>query len=649
MTCAEMVERAVSPRAVVIPFGVPADGRGLGLGLAALVHSFAQLDGQSVALAQLFGRRQDEPAGAAPSPVEAFVGPLAWRDLAGQGNAPPDVTVVLTGSFEPPSEGRGSIQILAFDARDGSTRSKAEAPIDGERAGETILRAFEQVWTGVGGDLGIVRDIGDLGWEALESVLRAERCALHDPSRGGPHDRLAAMMHLGRAVGEAPEAKFPAGRLASLALETALSSTADAKLTDAAIRALARAADDAPGQIDLLEATAALHVRLGRTVEAEAVTLVALEQAPTRARLYALLSEARRARGDRIGAMQAVEMGARHAGDDLLLTTERGLVLAEAGDPVGAEMAWRRVLASEPLHVASYANLAAMLLKRGDAGAAQALVDGALASVRAAHPEVLRRAMQLALAMEPEGVARASRVATLARALLERAPDDAWGSMMLARTLVQMGDKRGAAEQLARVESTAPNTAFAAEAQRGLFSLKEPLAALELDAVLRAAYAASPGELEPIAARARRLLAAHPVWPAWFALGVAERRRERWPAAREAFEAAIGLAGGCSPAHRELVGVCIALGEADLALTHAERARLLEGDSPRTLGALASALFAKGSREDATDAIDRALTLDARDEENRVLADRIRGRVSMAPGGGPIRRIYDALDRWRKR
>ncbi|MDB5214784.1 MAG: domain protein putative component of TonB system, partial [Myxococcaceae bacterium] len=42
-----------SPRAVVIPFGVPDDGRGLGLGLAALVHSFAQIDGESVALAQL--------------------------------------------------------------------------------------------------------------------------------------------------------------------------------------------------------------------------------------------------------------------------------------------------------------------------------------------------------------------------------------------------------------------------------------------------------------------------------------------------------------------------------------------------------------------------------------------------------------------
>ena len=57
-----------TPRAVVIPFGVPAEGRGLGLGLAALVHGFTQIDGQSVGLAQLFGKRTDEPDSAAPRP-----------------------------------------------------------------------------------------------------------------------------------------------------------------------------------------------------------------------------------------------------------------------------------------------------------------------------------------------------------------------------------------------------------------------------------------------------------------------------------------------------------------------------------------------------------------------------------------------------
>src|SRR5208282_2071053 len=116
------------PRAVVIPFGVPADGRGLGLGLAALVHSFTHIDGQSVALAHLLAKSGNESCsaslGSAMGPVEAFVPPQAWRDLAGAGNPPSDVLVVVTGAFEPPSSGKGMIQLLAFDARDGSTRAK---------------------------------------------------------------------------------------------------------------------------------------------------------------------------------------------------------------------------------------------------------------------------------------------------------------------------------------------------------------------------------------------------------------------------------------------------------------------------------------------------------------------------------------------
>ena len=647
-----MAGSGTSPRAVVIPFGVPEAGRGLGLGLAALVHGCAQIDGQSVALAQLFGRKEDDVETAAPTPVEAFVPPGAWRDLAGQGNAPPGVTMVLTGSFEPPIDGRGSIQLLAFDAHDGETFWQTEVSVDGDHAGRSILGALDEIWSRVGGTrgaLGNVRDIGDLAWDALESVLRAERCALHDPSRGGPHDRLAAMMHLGRAVEDAPGAKYPAGRLAALALETALSSSSTAKLTDAAMRALARAAEDAPGQIDLLEATVALNVRLGRTVEAEATALVALESAPDRARLHALLSEARRARGDVAGALEAVERGMARVPSDATLTTEHGILLAARGDTAGAERAWRLVLSREPLNAPAFANLAELMMKRTDSTAAQAMVDGVLSSSRSAHPETLRRAMQLALVVEPEGVARAARVASLARVLLERAPDDAWASMMLARALVQMGEKPAAARELARIEIMAPCTTFAAEAQRGRFALEEPLAALELDAVLRAAYAAMPADLEAILQRGRRLLAMHPVWPAWFAVGIGERRRERWQAARAAFDAAITLAEGCSPAHCELVAVCIALGEPGEALRHAQRARTLEGESPRTLGALARALLATHQREDATLTIDRALLLDGSDVENRALAARIAGEPSCSEPPGPVRRVLDAVDRWRRR
>src|ERR1700722_18266809 len=92
--------------AVVVPFGVPKDRRGLGLGLAALVHGFARIRGEHVALDQLVGTRTDEPDAPA-GPVEAFIPPQAWRDLAGQGNAPGDVKIALTGSFDPPDDAGG--------------------------------------------------------------------------------------------------------------------------------------------------------------------------------------------------------------------------------------------------------------------------------------------------------------------------------------------------------------------------------------------------------------------------------------------------------------------------------------------------------------------------------------------------------------
>src|SRR5262249_26496174 len=115
----------VEPRVVIIPFGVPDEGRGLGLGLAALVHAFCQVDGGGLAIAQLHVRRVHEGDGSGvspttdnrtPAPVEAFVPPAAWRDIAGRGEAPTGVRLVLTGAFEPPDDGSGALQLLAFDA-----------------------------------------------------------------------------------------------------------------------------------------------------------------------------------------------------------------------------------------------------------------------------------------------------------------------------------------------------------------------------------------------------------------------------------------------------------------------------------------------------------------------------------------------------
>lgn len=675
---------------MVIPFGVPDDGRGLGLGLAALVHSFAQIDGESVALAQLLSAARDPgPVRSARTPrhehdddvdddddddaqddddesvatsaevggqleagpVEAFVPPRAWKDLTGSSSEPSGVSFVVTGSFEPPTDGRGLIQLLVFEAKDGRTRARVEAQVDGENAGRALLAALDELWSQLDtstSQLGTVRDIGDLSWEALESVLRAERCALHDPLRGGPHDRLAAMVHLGRAIGDAPDARFPASRLASLALDVATGAPADRKLVDAALRALVRATADAPSNPDLLEAIAALTLRVGNGDDAEQRAAEALAIDPERPRLYALLSEARRSRGDLPGALTAIEDGLLRGTDDPLLNTERGIVLAERGNHEDAERAWRMVLEADPQrppYPPAFANLASLVMERRDAVAAARLVDEALTR-GPAHPDVLKRAIQLSLAAEPEGIARAARVGKLAHALVERVPNDAWATLMLARSLAQTGDKLAALRRLAHVEELAPSSSLAADAQRARLALEEPQASLEIDAVLRAAYQAPAEDLDTIAARARKLATEHPAWSSFFAIGIAERRLERWRAARDAFAEALRISPGCTPAHMEIVAAHVALDEPEAALEHARTACELDGDTARTLAVLATALLAADKRDEARDAIDRSLALDATDEANRALAERIRAG---GPRTSPLTRLRDTLARWRRR
>ena len=303
--------------------------------------------------------------------MEAFIPPAAWKDIAGRGETPPSVAVVVTGAFEPPLDGHGTLQLLAFDARDGKERARVDAPLDGAHAGASLVGAFEQLGARLGGEIGALGGLRDLDWEPLESILRAERCALHDPLRGGPHDRLAAMLHLGRAIGDAPLARYPAERLASIALETAMGQTLDAKLAEAAARALDRAVEDAPRSVELVEALAALEVRLGRARDAERRLNAALARPPSARACYALLSQALRAQGNLDAALAALQAARAEAGRDPLLVTERGVVLAARGDMMGAAAAWRAALERDPVHPAAFADLAALALRHQDAVTAQ--------------------------------------------------------------------------------------------------------------------------------------------------------------------------------------------------------------------------------------------------------------------------------------
>jgi tetratricopeptide (TPR) repeat protein len=605
-----------NPHAVVIPFGVPLEGRGLGLGLAALVHAFAHVEGGGIAIAQLQGRRNDEPVDALPSPVEAFVPPAAWRNIVGEARS--GVGVVLTGVFEPPGTGEGTIQLLAFDARDGRTRARVDARLDEAQAGASLVGALEQFWSSLGGEIGALQGLRELAWEPLESVLRAERCALHDPLRGGSHDRLAAMLHLGRAISDAPRARYPVERLAALALETATGPALDAKLASASARALARAVDDAPMHVELIEALAALQLRLGQASEAERLLNAAISLGPKRARLYALLSQALRTLGNLEGALAALQQGLTEAEGDPLLCAEQGMVLAARGDSEGAAAAWRVALARDSVHPGAFGNLAAFSLRTGDTVAAQSLVDAALAA-RSAHPDVLRRAVQLALATEGDGLARASRVAQLCARLLETVPGDPWASLAMARSLVVLGDVPAARGRLADVHRVAPLSAAAAEAQIVRLAIDDPGAELEVRSVLRAAHGAALEDLADVAARARRLATLHGAWPGWLAAAVADRRRSRWAAARAALDVALELAPGATAAHVELASVLLALEDAPAAVEHAERALALDGDGARALPVLARALAAAGRTSEARQAAMRALAMPSQGEDMKAL------------------------------
>jgi tetratricopeptide (TPR) repeat protein len=603
-------------RVVVIPFGVPESQKGLGLGLAALVHGFVRMSGTSVGLAQLHAQKAEGDEAGPPAPVEAFVPPQAWSDMCARSEVPDEVDVVLTGAFEPPDEGEGTLRILAFESRSGKTHTVLEASLDDDRAGAGVVDALERLGASFGGDVGPARDLADLPWEALESVLRAERCALFDPARGGPHDVLAAMTHLERAVAGAPGSAFPARRLAALALDVGVSESNGLPMGELALRTLDRAIADAPEQLELVEAKAALLLRLGRAEEAERKAMEAIETRTDRPRLYAVLSEARRRLGRLAEALGAARAGIAAAGPGPLLLTELGIVLAEQGANVEAQAAWGGALEADGRWAPAFSNLGTLAMRMSDAVLAQKLVDHALALREAAPPEMVRRAIEIAMAGEPEGIPRATRVATLARTLLELVPEDPWPHVVLARALASMGEKEAAMARLREVEAIAPHTPAAAEAVMGRLVLSDIDAAREIEACARAAHSAEGADLDEVAARARRLALVHGVWAASLAEAVAARRLGDLERAREAARRAREHGGRGSPAVlEESVRAHVALADGAGALELARALRDAEGPSPRALRCTALALRAAGQLDAARDVARRGLAATPEDAD----------------------------------
>ncbi len=566
-------------RALVIPFGVPDAGKGLGLGLASLVHAFARIEDGDVALAQIRKHGND---GGVTGVVEAFVTGAQWRAMPGAEDTPAHVSTVLTGAFEPPRDGRGAFSVLAFDAKTGEPRCKLDVVLDADGAGRSIVTTLASLCARVDGDVGALRGLEGLNWDALESVIMAETWRVRALSGADPSGVVAALAHLGRAVSEARDSSFPAERLATVAIEMARG-PADDRTLESALRTLSLAREDSPAAL-LDVASAALCLRLGRAQEAIAHAEQAIERDTARALPHALLSEARRARGDLAGAHRAIHAAVALDENDPFVRNERAVLLLASGDVLGAQVEWQKILTNHPGHLAAFASLTTIALDRGDVSLAQSVVDHAL-SIRAHAPvEMLRRAVQVALQVEPASVARGSRLASLLRAVVEREPRDGVAALLYVRALAEMGELETALERLSALELTAKGTLVAAEAARVRLQIRDPLAAAAVDAAIRAAPTLSNDgshDLEAMATRARRLGEEHESWVAHLAAAIAERRLGRLERAKGDALRALALAESAPLVHLELATIALAEKDLTTASAHAQRAHDLDPSQAR--------------------------------------------------------------------
>ncbi len=197
--------------------------------------------------------------------------------------------------------------------------------------------------------------------------------------------------------------------------------------------------------------------------------------------------------------------------------------------------------------------------------------------------------------------------------------------------------------RLIQIERAVPASAAAAEAQVARLGIDDAAAQLEIESVLRAAVGASLESLADVAARARRLATVHGAWSGWLAAAVAERRRGRLAAARGALQVALEAAPGATPVHLEMAGVLVALDDASGALSHAERALALGGDTPRALGTLAGALVAVGREVQAREVLSRALRIHPYDEELQALAARQGEQRAPIGWGWRLREVWSRL------
>jgi tetratricopeptide (TPR) repeat protein len=619
-----VMEKA-SPYAVVIPLGVPEGHEGLGLGMAALMMGLTRARGQALAIAQMFA---ETPAQIPAKPVEAFITARGWKTISHRPEELASIELVLTGSFEPPEHAStGSLSLLVYNAKTGDTLATLKVVIDPMDAGTSVgnaLRDLEQaLMSEAENDTRATSSpLHGLDWEALQSVLLAERCELHDQARGGPHDRFAAFMHLERAIEDAPASQYAPERLASIAFHT-FQASANLRLDDAALRTVKRALVDVPEHAGLHDAALALEVKQGALGHAGVRAKARIEDGHASALTFALLAEVMRREQSFETAATLLEAGFAAFPEHPALLTERGALRAEQKEWPAAVQDLRQAIEKAGPDSNAFFKLAELALHVADVDAGSSLVDLVLQRVELRELHV-HFAVKLAMQLEPDGVHRASRIAKLGKRLIDMAPEDPRPHLLTSRALARMGERDGALYHLDRIDELAPKSTWSSEAALGRFNLEHPEDALELEALVRATSDVTQHDLPTILLRAQRFALLHEsLWLTHFALGLSEARATQFASAKRAFQRAAQLAPGSIAASRELARTLIELGEQSAALTVLEKARAHDPFDGSLYALSAEAHHREANNVSAIELAAKALELEPNNEVFKALAQRV--------------------------
>lgn len=533
-----------------VPFEVPgASTPGLGLGLASLAHSNLRAPNTSFVVARAFAQSTPavEAAGeaaSAPRELEGFVSPLAWKAMSARSNdfAQMRIDLLVTGRFEAPEEGSGQADLVAFVPATGEIAFETEVLFSDHDAGAALARVLQELAAALGFDVGDLAQIDALGWEPLESALRAEAALAGSPSHSEDEGQLAALVHYSRALADAPSSPFLATRIAALAEH--LFWQRDPALVATAQRVLSAHRSDS---YELGCAAAVGEAASGDGASAVSSLRALVEREPSQPRAHALLARLAREGGDPQAALAVLDAAAEQvAGAHPTLDNERGLALFDAGSTEPAASILFTLLDAGVVSRLGWLRLFELARSEHHQALAGRIVDRILCDANPSA-DALAQALELIGHAEPPGVARTERARELAARVLrhdQRRPELRVG---VAHTLIELGDPELAREELRTVLRLAPASAPASLASELLLSIDEPEECEAIRAALRAAHGAEVGALEQIAERARWLSRKHDVWTAHLACAIAERRQGNIEAARAALERGL-VSAPASPA-----------------------------------------------------------------------------------------------------